>query len=1421
MRKRVQRKSKTEIRKPKHVKQEPIETKKQKFQIKKKGWIALSLVGIFFIILFFNSFFNITSDIVVDPDGEGWNKYYLSGPDPYYNMRLVKVTYETGEYPYYNDLDPLLNYPLGRSGGRAPLLNMMSLGFSRLLSPFMDEVDAIGRAMQFVPALFGALLVFPVYFIGKSIFNKKAGLIAAFFIAIVPIHIGSGHGSAYSLFDHDSLNLLLFFTTFMFLIFSIKEKNTKKSILYSILGGVPLAALSMTWVESEFLYAVIALYAVVQMIFDMFLNKISLRVFRSTALILLTGFFVSLPVIVTRSSGFPFNTSFAMCMIVVVFGLIYYLFGVKKIPWTLSLPIVFGAGGIGLGILYGINIGLIKIQVLSGLSKIANVIFGSGIYGKKVSMTIAEANTYQISHTIMSFGPALYWVGWTGLLILFYLYYKEKKRRDYLFIIMLFIINLWLTSTAGRFLNDMVPVIAILAGGAIWFTIDKIDYKQMIRNIKSAGGGIHGIRKGVKLLHVFGILFIALVVILPNVFLALDAAVPSKIYEEEDGNLTNLKWEVFGEEHASAFGLGVRKEVYWIDAFEWLSKQDSEILEELDRPAFISWWDYGFYEVATGDHPTVADNFQSGIPPASNFHTATSEEEAVTIWIVRVLEGIKKDNNGEIPESTKTIFNNYLDENNTNNLVQWVENPENSPSYNEPIYEKYHKYFEEASFDKNNLYVGAQWPKNALYHDAVELLVKNNETSLTDEEITQIYHDIQEESGYSIRYYGVEGYDKDIFNIFAFLSDKSLVMTWLAPEDKFVELTFNGQKYRADGTVEETYTDEPWETYLEMSDFEKGYTQVTKQNQNYKDEYFNSMFYKTYIGPYDVDRNTGGKKIWTNRYIPCINMKHFYAEYISNVTDPSLQYNYNGHAAVVIAKYYEGANISGSIYFNNESKEDLIVTVLKNLTYYEDLSIPINHDQDTTGSDGEFSVIAGAGSYLQVRKNLGQTAFVVKNITFDGKLNSEYEPISDDDAMRRYGSNYERFLNISIKPASIKGRVYNDVNDDKLFNNSVDKSLDNITVSLTEVTNVKQDNTFDTGDTYQVKTDENGYYSKEGLYPGIYRIFFSDDDGYILDLADKSIYEGNNTHNVIKQKPGNLEGIVYYDENLNEEYDSGEEIEQATVTLSYNNKEIKNTTVGKNASYSFENLTSGWSFGEDGNNINEYVIRAYKSPDYEFEGNVFVEENATKMFNISMDLTPVDVSGKALYSGEGIEEVTIEFNKNESVELNTAEAKTVTTTSGGKYTVELQPGSYNVTLTKSIAQETEDALVYSNPFDTLELNKGQGSATKDFTLEKKTVKISGTVTYDDKNIENTTIVFRPVNISLDVKTATVISDENGSYSAELMPVLDNYVEYNLSASANNITGNNYEYYFTEIITISENDIKSGVVKNIVLSKKED
>ncbi|MCK5345248.1 MAG: glycosyltransferase family 39 protein, partial [Candidatus Heimdallarchaeota archaeon] len=301
MRKRAQRKSITVQNESKPATGQTNYFKS--FRISKRWWVPLSLIAIFFLVLFLNSYFNIASGAPFNTDGTGFGQYYLSGPDPYYNMRIVDQTLygdNPGYYPFFGETDPLLNYPIGRSGGRAPLMNMMAIGFGTLLSPFMDEIDAVGIAMQFIPALFGALLVFPVFFIGKTLFGTKEGLLGALLIALIPIHLGSGHGSAYALFDHDSLNLLLFFLTYAFLIKAIKETDTVRSILYALIAGMPLAALSMVWTEYEYLYSIIAIYAIVQMLIDIFTSKIEIRVPRSLVITLFTGYIVSLPVLMSR-----------------------------------------------------------------------------------------------------------------------------------------------------------------------------------------------------------------------------------------------------------------------------------------------------------------------------------------------------------------------------------------------------------------------------------------------------------------------------------------------------------------------------------------------------------------------------------------------------------------------------------------------------------------------------------------------------------------------------------------------------------------------------------------------------------------------------------------------------------------------------------------------------------------------------------------------------------------------------------------------------------------------------------------------------------------------------------------------------------------------------------------------------------------
>ena len=1263
-----------------------------RFRLKKNWWIGVTLIAIFILVLFMNSYFNIISNTNINPDGTTLNDtFYLSGPDPYYNMRLVDTTMQTGRFPYYSSNDPLLAYPIGRSGQRAPLLVMSAIGFSKLLTPFMSEADAVGYAMQFVPALFGALLVFPVYFIGKTLFGKKAGLVAALLIALIPIHISSGHGSAYALFDHDSFNLLLYFVTFLFLIKSIKEKDIIRRILYALLAGVSLAALSMVWVEAQYLYTIIAVYVVVQLVIDLFTNKVEEGFVISVVIALFTGFFLSLPV--TSASGALLELPFFLALGVAIFGGLCILFKRKQIPWVISYPLIAGIGVAVLGFLYAVYHYPTIFSTFAPLNKIASIIYGTGIYGSKVDLTIAEAGTYNISRTVMSYGPALYWLAWAGFVLLIYQYVKQKGRRDYLMILTLFVINIWLTSTAGRFLNDMVPLIALLSGWIIWFLISKIDYKQMARNIRNAGGGFRGIRKGVRIYHILGVLFVAFLILIPNGYLALDAAVPSATSKN---GTSNMKSDFFGQNHSNAFGSSTYKEQYWVAAYAWLNKQDNDITDPTKRPAYISWWDYGFYEVAVGGHPTVADNFQDGIPTAANFHIAKSEKEGIAVWIVRLLEGNQKDNNGvAFSDSVITALQKNLGNNNTTKITSWMLNPELSPSQKKGIGVEY-----DVELSKI-IQVGEQYPANAYYHDIVQLL---NDT-LTDEQITWLYHDIQQATGYSIRYYGVEGYDEQIFNIFAFLADKSNILTavntpvknqYNNPEDDFIQLIYTGYTVNTDGSKG---SDGEWtaQQLNDMPEAQQKYIAITGTTPVYKADYFNTMFYKVFVG-YPAQQDSSGNYQIPSQQVPCYAMKHFVPVYLSPYPDPYSE----SRRAVIIAKYYEGAFFNGSIRCNNTPLPYVSVAIL------DEYGLP--HDNTFTDTNGSFNLLAPGGNITLLFTYANDV--LLEQITFNNTNNPLYSPVTDAEAMRLNGSKYSRDFNISVNLSTQEGFVYLDNNNNNSYEPTIDTPLSGITVELNDYYFGRQ--------VQPVETDLQGHYIFRNLYPSKYNISAIDNGYTLLNREPINIVPGNNSYNISKPKLAAVKGVVYTDNNDDAKYTAGEESSNVQIQLTYTKldgtqKPVTNLTTGIEGTYSFSSLIPG-----------EYTLNATKQNTstghliYLTEQTITLTENKTSWVNISLTYAPVITSGYTTNNSQTIASIPVTFAPDNSVKNNTAIQNSVTSDTKGYFTAKLIPGTYNVTV-----QKTDGTTTVYTFTGRMVVSIGEGTAYYIIDVTKESVTVSG------------------------------------------------------------------------------------------------
>ncbi len=1076
------------------------------------------------LVLFLNTYFNATSGVAINKEGkEVEDKFYLAGPDPYYNMRLVKVTLETGKFPYIGGVngekDPLLNYPLGGSGKRPPLFMMMAIGLSRIFNIFMNDVDAVGYSMQIIPAIFGALLVIPVYFIATMLFNRKAGIIASFIVALIPIHLSSGHGSAYSLFDHDSFVLLLTSFTMMFLVMSLKEKNEKKALVYACFTGLFIAALTMTWVASHYIYALVAFYGFIQMIVDIFTKKINVRLVKIILIALIFGYILSYPIFWLRFGLRP-GVHFYIILGIALFSLIYLWIGKKNLPWLLSIPLLIALGGIVLTFLYFIKD--TTNPYLVGFKQFAKIVFGKGIYARKVSLTIAEASRFDFSRTVMSFGPALFWVGWLGFFLLLYKYYKEGKfKKDYyLAVIVWFLVEVWLLSVAGRFINDLVPLMAIFSGAFLWLCIEKIGFASMAKSIKSIGG-FRGIKRAVKTRHIAGAFILAFFVILPNSWLAFDASIPSTMKNK------------FNTDKLGAFGLGVYTEKYWHEAFYWLRQQTGNLSID-EKPAFISWWDYGFYCVAMAENPTVADNFQEGIPTAANFHTAQSEQEAVAVLIVRLAEGDMAKNGGKLSNDVKQIFEKYLGEK-ANDLVEIIENPKeySNTTYGSIIGAKY----------GGKKYTVRE--DNARYHDAVRLIL----SYLDDENITMFYREMQSITGYSVRYYGVEGYDMNIFNVFTFLADKG-VFGYETPEDDYFKLWYiaekTGEKYEPEEVRNITET-------MSQQDIQDIYGRFIPYTER-KDKFFKSMVYRVYIGNVSKDNfEYGLQQYGFNPYLPQLitptaGLKHFVVDFISQkyVYYPRPGRLATGCPAVVIAKYYEGALLKGIVMSEGKPMEGVKVVVEQNVKIFN-VTKTIPHDSFTTGEDGVFKVIAPAGNITLSFYSGGNK---IKSITFNGT--GKFAPITEKEATREEywnSSTWTRDLGIiNIEKGGIKGIVFWDKDGDGEYNASIDKPL-KAKVMIGDI---------------EVSTDSNGRYEVKKLLPKSYLVT-AIKEGYDARRANVAILPNETIWHNISMTPSKVEvsGRVWYDENGNGKLDENETVPNVTVKfnlISAIDENARNTT---------------------------------------------------------------------------------------------------------------------------------------------------------------------------------------------------------------------------------------------------------------------
>ncbi len=207
-----------------------------------------------------------------------WVKF--TSIDAYFFQRIIDVT--ANNFPHLMNFDPYLLYPEGwplndiyfpywfLSG----IIWMFSLG-----TPTQHMIDTFSA---YFPAILAALTVIPVYFIGKTLFNRWVGLIAAGLTAILPgEYLGR---TIIGLNDTPAVETLLSTTFLAFVILAVKTARERgisfdhilhrdwatcgRPLVYSALAGLFLGVYLISWAGALLFVFIFCLYLVIQFVND-------------------------------------------------------------------------------------------------------------------------------------------------------------------------------------------------------------------------------------------------------------------------------------------------------------------------------------------------------------------------------------------------------------------------------------------------------------------------------------------------------------------------------------------------------------------------------------------------------------------------------------------------------------------------------------------------------------------------------------------------------------------------------------------------------------------------------------------------------------------------------------------------------------------------------------------------------------------------------------------------------------------------------------------------------------------------------------------------------------------------------------------------------------------------------------------------
>ena len=536
----------------------------------------------------------------------------FTGTDTYYHMRIVDNLVHN--FPNLNTLDPYMLYPKGMpidsSHRFFDYLMAGIIWIAGLGSPTQHTIDVVGA---YFPAILGALTVIPVFFIGKALFNRWAGVIAAGLIAIYP---GEFLGrSILGRTDHHSAEVLFITTTILFVILAIKAAQQKqlnfnhlkdrdwaviaKPLIYSLLSGIFFGIYLLTWLGALLFIFIIFIYFIIQFVIDHMRGK-------TTDHLCFIGFitlFIALIMFIPFATKEVYLASLVIALLAIALsGIVSRLMAKQKLKPAYYPLALIGFGLAGIAIFYVVNPSLLS-SILSSFDKINP----SG-----TKLTVIEATPLLFPTGNFSFLAAWgnfttgFFISFISLGILIYLVIRQVESDKILFIVWSLVI-LAVTLSMRRFAYYFAVNVALLTGYFSWLILQLAGFKKKMvatveinENTKKKKkkskrekkqqrqkSGSRPITKWVNM--ALGIIVIFFLSFFPNIDLAIKSPpIVHALYAPDDAWYESLSW--MKDNTPDPLG---NPDLYYELYEEPFQYPDTAY-------SIAAWWDYGYWITRVG-----------------------------------------------------------------------------------------------------------------------------------------------------------------------------------------------------------------------------------------------------------------------------------------------------------------------------------------------------------------------------------------------------------------------------------------------------------------------------------------------------------------------------------------------------------------------------------------------------------------------------------------------------------------------------------------------------------------------------------------------------------------------------------------------------------------------------------------------------